>query len=522
MIIPGGAMGITESGFPSRFWLLPDGSLTSVRPVINQTTATTTLNPFTENGALSLNTTNDARLNFFFSILRSTNDDKTINMLSQAWRVSPIDTLRLVFHLRDCRGGKGEKKQFYTCMQWLLKNCPETVMKNLLHIPFFGSFNDFWKIFYPITPETKGLVESMIKYYASVLKDDYEKTKTGSKITLAGKWAPSENRSHDNQYHSVKQLCRALNMSHKQYRQMLVALRKQINIPETLMCANQWTDINYSSVASLAMKKYRKAFKKHAEERFQSYLNSVELGHQKINAGQLFPHQLVENYDDQPDQVIELQWNSLLLAGKKLNKLNNYLCVVDVSGSMDQGNPNCMDVAVGLGLYLSNICSGHFNRKVITFSQTPTFHYVTGDNLFQQVHSIKKAEWGMNTNLQAVFDRLLDDAIFNNLSPEQMPSTIIIFSDMQFDAATKSNTQTNFETIDVKYASRGYIRPNLVFWNLAGRSVDFPVAKGTTKTALVSGFSPALMSAFIDGESMEPYTIMRRVIDNRRYDILQV
>jgi hypothetical protein len=44
------------------------------------------------------------------------------------------------------------------------------------------------------------------------------------------------------------------------YRRMLSSLRRALALPEVLMCAQQWTEIDLSSVPSLAMARYKRAF----------------------------------------------------------------------------------------------------------------------------------------------------------------------------------------------------------------------------------------------------------------------
>ena len=124
----------------------------------------------------------------------------------------------------------------------------------------------------------------------------------------------------------------------------------------------------------------------------------------------------------------------------------------------------------------------------------------------------------MTTNLQAVFDLILNMARTNNLKAEDMPSSLFIFSDMQFDLACPTNTQTNFEEIERKYHEAGYVRPKIVFWNLRGNTVDFPIPnEHVPNTSLVSGFSPALLELFLDDRDISPYKIMRKAIDSKRY-----
>lgn len=120
-----------------------------------------------------------------------------------------------------------------------------------------------------------------------------------------------------------------------------------------------------------------------------------------------------------------------------------------------------------------------------------------------------------NTNFQAIFDLILSQAKRHKLNEIDMPKRIFVFSDMQFDMAD-CNT-TNFKAIEQKYTDSGYIKPQIIFWNLNGSTSDYPVSINDNNTAMVSGFSPSILKAILYSKEFSPYTIMRETIDNDRY-----
>jgi hypothetical protein len=117
--------------------------------------------------------------------------------------------------------------------------------------------------------------------------------------------------------------------------------------------------------------------------------------------------------------------------------------------------------------------------------------------------------------LQATFDLILNKAIAHKLSQNDMPKRLFIISDMQFDAADR-NSMTNFQAIKSKYAASGYVKPDIIFWNVCGSSDDYPVSVTDDGTALVSGFSSSILSSFINQKEFSPYTILRTVLDSER------
>lgn len=474
----------------------------------------------TENNAISYSAT-EPRVSFFFETVRSTTNENLCAMLQDCWACEPLDTLKLLFHLRDCRGGKAEKKLFQDGVKWLIQYHPQTVLKNFDCISFYGSYKDLFVIFLG-TP----LEQEMLNRFCGQLQLDLDTLKANPKstITLAAKWAPSESKEYDKKFRIVKKLTNVLKVNKQQYRTLyLTPLRTHLNIVEKQMCDKNWMDIDFEKLPSVALKKYAKAFKKHTPEKYQQFLANVKSGKQKMNVGQLQPHEILKNYigrgaNDEYNPTTETTWNELVRTYKEKigDKLKNALAICDVSGSMN-GQP--LEVAVSLSLFLSQCNSGYFAGKWLSFSTKPVLQTLTGNSVREMVLNMIKTDWEMSTNLQAVFNLIFETARNNNLKAEDMPSSLFIFSDMQFDLACQSNTRTNFEEIERKYHEAGYVRPKIVFWNLRANTVDFPVPnENVPNTSLVSGFSPALLELFLDGHDISPYKIMRKAIDAKRYD----
>lgn len=495
----------------------------------------------TENGALSHASSGDGRLNYFSKVLRGTETEQVVEYLTEAWTESPLDTLRLVAQKRDCRGGAGEKKVFYESMQWCVTKHPEVAAMFLPLIPAYGTWKDGYLCFCDTPMEDMWLkhVAKQIKDDLVVLnlEDDVDDESKGEKksksISLCAKWVPSEGSSIDRKFNGVyERLARVMelqpgNRGLKQLRvDYLSPLREFLNIVERLMCGGKWSSITYEHVPSVAMNRLRKAFAKKDTQRFKEYLNQVSSGKKKINSGQLFPHQMVKPYiHGEPfDQVIEEQWKAYVKQTQALGQLDQAVVISDVSGSMSSGGPGKTDrdlplqVSIALGLLVSTISKGAFNGSVITFHQHPTFHKIdTKASLEDQVNSLKSAPWGGNTNFQAVFDLILTTATNHNLKQEDMPKTLIVVSDMQFDQAGGENFFTNFEVIKAKYRKFGYTMPKIVFWNVAGSTADFPVTKDEFGVAMVAGFSPSILKYITAGTITSPYELMRDVIDSERY-----
>jgi hypothetical protein len=218
------------------------------------------------------------------------------------------------------------------------------------------------------------------------------------------------------------------------------------------------------------------------------------------------------------DPVVEAQWSSLISGIKTAGLFRDAVAVCDVSGSMS-GIP--MQVAIALGLIVSETTMRPFNNKIITFSAVPTWHTITGTTLKEKVDNLQRAAWEMNTDFLAVFNMLLTEAKIYNLSPEQMIKKIFVFTDMQFDAATNSTSyMTGFSSIKKMYDDAGYAMPTIVFWNLRDTRASFPVQKDTPNVALMSGFSSEMLKVFLEDADMTPYNIMIRAVSGYKVTVI--
>lgn len=498
-------------------------------------TKTVVMTPVTtENGAPSLASTGSACVDLFTKWSRDTSEDYLTLLLHQAWAESKLDTLKLIFHMRDCRGGKGERKQFHRAMLWLLKKDEYTVIECLEHIPFYGRWKDLY-IFFGTSVEDEMLDEIVHQLWVDRLAVNSDSKNVS--VSLCAKYVPSEGSAVDKEHRVVEKLCNLLDVSKRDYRKhYLVPLRKHLKIVERYLTNNpeDWAAINFEHVPSIAMKKYSNAFKRHDSSRFTEYLEKVKRGESKMNVSVLQPHEIVGQYFkvkdwkfplDELNDVAELQWAEYVKNVRSKTHVGSALAMVDVSGSM-HGQP--VQVAIALGLLLAELNEGTFHNKIITFSTQPQLVEIRGSTLRDRIQSVNTVNWGMSTNVLAAFVVILEEAIRAQTPKEHLPSTIFILSDMQFDQATLSSdswctvSPTTWELIKEKYSAAGYTLPQVVYWNLRGNTVDFPVKADEHGVCCLSGFSPSLLELIIEGEQPTPYSMMRKAIDRPRYDRLKL
>ncbi|CAK9319387.1 unnamed protein product [Citrullus colocynthis] len=394
-------------------------------------------------------------------------------------------------------------------------------------------------------PSFQLLYDRISDFFADCLKSDLQFLNSGElrKISLAAKWCPSVDSSFDRstllcesiarkifpresdpEYEGIEEAHYAYRVRDRLRKQVLVPLRKVLELPEVYIGANRWDSIPYNRVASVAMKNYKEKFMQHDGERFGQYLKDVKDGKTKIAAGALLPHEIIKSLEDGEEdcgEVAELQWKRMVDDLLKKGKLRNCIAVCDVSGSM-YGIP--MDVCVALGLLVSELSEDPWKGKAITFSADPQLHLIQGDSLKSKTDFIKNMDWGGNTDFQKVFDQILKVAVDAKLKEEQMIKRLFVFSDMEFDQASTNSWETDYQVIVRKFTEKGYgsAIPQIVFWNLRDSRAT-PVPAREKGVALVSGYSKNLMNLFLnDDGDIQPEAVMEQAISGSEYQKLVV
>ncbi|CAH2072869.1 unnamed protein product [Thlaspi arvense] len=398
---------------------------------------------------------------------------------------------------------------------------------------------------YSHDPDYRFLHERVSDLFADHLRRDLEFLASGetTKISLAAKWCPSLDSSFDEitllcegiarkifpresfpEYEGVEEAHYAYRVRDRLRKEVLVPLRRTLQLPEVYMGARNWESLPYNRVASVAMKSYKEIFLDHDRERFEKYLEDAKSGKTKIAAGALLPHEIIGGLDGgDGGQVAELQWTRMVDDLRKKGSLTNCIAISDVSGSMN-GTP--MEVSVALGVLVSELSEDPWRGKLITFSEEPKLQSVKGDSLRSKTEFVRKMDWGANTNFQKVFDVILRVAVEGRLKPEEMVKRVFVFSDMEFDQASGSSKgwETDYQAIARKYRKKGYgdVVPEIVFWNLR-HSRSTPVTASEKGVALVSGFSKNLIKMFLDNDGeIDPMKIMEAVISGAEYNKLVV
>lgn len=475
---------------------------------MNFTQAVQSQETTTTNGMAAFVGTLNANVDLFFNIGASRGKD-----ILPAFTAALVENrelaLRIAQWARDVRGGAGERQIYRDILKYLENADPSAAKALIMNTPEIGRWDDLLVFTNPL-----------LKNFAFSLIETALKNGNG----LCAKWMPRKG--------AVAEELRAyLGYSPKRYRKTLVTLTKVV---ETQMCAKQFDQIVYEHVPSVAAARYRKAFKRNDEVRFGEYTEALSKGEAKINASAAYPYDVLKSVvgsygstlTDDERKFIVAQWAALPnYVGSALT-----LPMVDVSGSMScpagghgsKSGLTCMQVAISLGLYLADKNTGPFKDTFLTFSAQPQLLNLKGD-VIQKYEQMQSSDWGMNTNVEAAFSRVLEVAKQLSVPQEEMPAYMLILSDMQFDQATRdysarSGTATAMDMIKAKYQEAGYAVPKIVFWNL-NASGNVPVRFNESGTALVSGFSPSIMKAVLSGQNFTPEGIMLEAVMSDRYAV---
>lgn len=469
----------------------------------------------TENGADAKNTTDSALLDMFATIgsMRSRSEDEIIQKFELAFQEDPLGAMRCLFWVRDCRGGAGERRAFRVLLPYIAQKHYEELYRNLELIPEYGRWDDFYALIG--TP----MEEQFWPFISWKLFRDIKEMEAGRPCSLLAKWLKKADASSPNTRKLGIYTAKKLGMSVYDYKRLCVKLRWYIDVVEQRMSANEWDTINYPAVPSRAMMNYRKAFARHDQERFDEYLNKVQSGEQKINSATLYPYDIVEKilYGHEDSKVLEAQWNNL---PDYVDGDVNAVVMADVSGSMN-GRP--MATSIGLAMYFAERNKGAYHNLFMTFSGRPEFVEVKGETITEKIRFISRANWQMNTDLEAALLKILDVAIENHCSQEEMPKSLIIISDMEIDRCTGQKHGENFyDYVSRAYEEHGYKIPNVVFWNVNSRHDVFLADKNRKGVQLVSGQSASTFKNLIGCVDKTPVEMMYSVLNSERYQAIQI
>ena len=482
----------------------------------------------TLNGAKTHGSTGDACLDFFAVAggMRYRRKNDQITLFDRAYIETPELAAKLLFHLRDIRGGMGERSLFRTLLRHVAFAWPETAKKNAQYIAEFGRWDDLLCLLgTPAEEEAVRVIKLQLAEDQAALKKR-ELGDEDAHISLLAKWLPSDNTSSPKTCATARKLRKALGMDSRAYRAMLTGLRARIGLVERTLTKRQSEKVNYEAVPAQAMLKYRCAFASKDGKRFSGFLSKVKNGGKRIHADTLFPYEVLRPFfnggywsvtDPKGMAALEALWNCLPGEIGSANAIS----VVDTSGSMycSCGPLKPALISQAMGLYCAERCPGIFHNHLITFESTPHLMEIKGKTLRDKLRYIGTLPWGGSTNLEGVFNLILRTAVENDAKQEEMPAVLYIFSDMEFNCAMRNADKTVYENAKELFEAYGYQMPAVVFHNVNSWQMQVPVTAHTRGAALQSGASTHALKEKFDG-NITPMDHMLRVLNAERYSMI--
>ncbi len=456
----------------------------------------------TENGALQLRSSGCTCLDFFAEAgsaraLSQTNPQRLEDMFLAAYAEDPQTATLILYWLRAVRLGAGERNVFHVLHKLLFALSPDAVKANL---PLLGELG-YYKDYVRVAEEMPELEAEVVRLFAEgVRAGDY----------YACKWLPRRHRL----YALVR---RALDMTGGDFRRHVAAHSATV---EQQLCAGKLAEVAYDKLPSLALRRYKKLFLRRDHDRFLETLEK-----EGVNASVLFPHQVFPyipdgwyhtKYSKDEAAVINAQWAAL---PDYMEGGAGILTVLDTSGSMTWGRKALKpcQVAYPLALYCAERVAGPFRNQVIEFSEKPCWIDLSCQQTpATRMEELARHEEVANTDVAAVFRLILKRARAAKLPAEEMPTCVLILSDMQFDEGANYNV-TLMDELRAQYKYAGYDFPGVVYWNLAATNTG---VADNENCALISGFSPRILKAVLacrSGKSgerseLDPYAVMQEAL----------
>lgn len=495
--------------------------------------------------------------NFFNGLLLNTGCQQPYTdldkLFAKAYAENPVVAIKILFYMRNIRGGLGERNSFRVLLKELAKFYPEMAKQIVYAVPEYGRWDDLLVLLdTPVKDDAIALIKSQIE-------KDKEAMDKGKEVSLLGKWLPSINTSSKESVARAKIIMAALGMKAVEYRKLCSALRKEIKILEDNLRRKDYT-FDYSKQPSQAMLRYKKAFMRNDEERYKSFLNKVveqaeklargeeipEEERVKLNTKTLYPYQIVGPFMKYGiNQMDEGQALSLEASWKALDRGSfdsKTIVVRDGSGSMYRGDGESapISIATSLALFFAEQLTGPYKNSFITFSENPQLIQIPEncDTLKKKLNYIHKFDEVANTDIGKVYELILDVAKSGNVPKEEMIERVLIISDMEFDAAvTISDTAANervkslseasldrsycptnvstFEFYKKEFEAAGYELPEIVFWNVEARDTHLPVTMNEKGVKLVSGASANIFADVVSGDLkvVTPYEFMLQILE---------
>lgn len=457
-------------------------------------------------------------LDFFLSCetLCDTDEKILINKFTHAFIEDPNMALRTAFYMRDTEAGLGKRIPFGIIMKYLANSHPKTVTRNLHLFPVYGGYDDMLCLL-----GTK-CEKALASYIKRQLDSDLTAAKEGGIISIISKKLPVLNSGKKDRVEQARCLCKLMNMGEGEYSETLTSLRRIIG-PEISSPVTDNSFYHFTKPLRPLFKR-KTAFSRDINNPLNRHFPKASSGCKAKTLG-FYPYDIIQAAITRPDENFpflkmaeEKTLNSEWKALPDFSVRRNAIAVINGSDNMfyqKEGFPSPISIAVSLGIYLSERCTGRFKDHFIPFSKKSRLLKIKGKDIIEKTDFCTAYNEGAQVSLCEVFRSILETAIEEELPQSELPETVYIISNTEFKESVLCNRKL-FGDMRSLYYIHGYKLPSVVYWNVSAENTKYPIIKNEQGVTLVSGSDPLVFGEMLS-QNIKPRSIMEIVLGNERY-----
>lgn len=472
-----------------------------------------------ENGGKVYSTVGNPMLDMFSRIgaVRHQPDGEIVSLYMAARQYNEKLADNCILYARDIRnGGLGERRIGRILLQSLSYVNPQKVITNLTKIVDTGRWDDLYCLV-----DNKEVAPYIWLFIKEQFEKDISNMKQNKSISLMAKWLKSPNTSSAESRRLAQLTYKNLGITEKTYRKTLAALRKYSNVVERTMSDREWEKIVFEHVPSKAMSQYQNSFAAHQNERFEAYKQALVDGKTTINAGTLYPYDIVQKafknanpsygYINKLSDIDEQQWKAL---PNYVNDNYDVLVLADVSASMKVNNCQPMATSVGLATYFAQRNQSAYHGLYMTFTDVPKIIRINDNwSLDDTLKYVLKTGVGYNTNLDLAFKAIYDMA----KEVHEVPKALVVISDMQIDRWYHGDyCDSIVSKWAKKYKEIGLEAPKLILWNVESRG-GVSIAPASDNVSYCSGYGIGPFKNLIDLIEMSAWDSMVKILTQPQF-----
>lgn len=476
-----------------------------------------------EEYSLSEEAKEDCLINFYAKagFLRYEKDEVIINIFMDAYNENPHQAMKLLFYLRDKEKGLGERRVFRVIIKHLGKMNSSYLASNIDLIPVYGRWDDLYSLFDTyLQGEAIGLIRKQISLD---LKADVPSNMC--------KWLKSENASSKESKDFARKTRIAMDLSSKEYRNLLTLLRKRVNIVEHEMSNNNWKSIKYGDLNYRIIKRYKKAFVRHDKKRFLDYIRVLEEENveEVKEKSELYPFDIIDGIcngsnDAERKHLLEM-WENIPDYNVK-NSGDTLVCPALTKKNIYSKNKEVVfSAGISTALYLLDKNKDKFKDYILINNPHPNLKRIKSENLIDRINETAKACVAEEINIESILDIILFAAIKNGLDRDKLPKRILFIFDSHCVLSNRDRkdvkeyllSDSEYRRIKSKWGKSGYEVPKLAFWRIDECNKNAKVLEDGKGFQYAFGYSDEIFKFFINGEKVTSQSMLEDVINNERY-----